>query len=208
MDDSLLLMLIIIVLTLFFIILGFLISDNKNVKRFNRNPEEIVYFELEKIMCEFGGYLYNNICFEDNDGYSSELDHLFITKAGIFVIETKGYRGIISGKTIDSNWYSYNKAFINPVKQNDGHINHLKKILNLKYRYYSVIVFPLADEIITDNDNTFLLDDAIDFIKDEINNGKLLEKDINRIDSEINFLMKKYGISKEKHVENIKNTYS
>ncbi len=61
-----------------------------------------------------------------NRGISLELDFVVIGKNGVFIVEAKNHRGIISGKTSKSSWKQikhgkndkvYEKEIDNPVKQ-------------------------------------------------------------------------------------------
>lgn len=79
---------------------------------------------------------------------TSQIDHLVVSKYGIFAIETKAYKGKIYGKEYSRNWSQYlgNKKydFMNPVLQNYGHIKALESILDESYpdmKYFSVIAF-------------------------------------------------------------------
>ena len=77
---------------------------------------------------------------------TTQIDHVVVSYKGIFVIETKNYEGWIFGSDNQKYWtqvlYKNKYKFYNPVWQNKGHINAIKKILN---RYdipiYSIIVF-------------------------------------------------------------------
>lgn len=66
---------------------------------------------------------------------SVQIDHLIISKYGVFVIETKNYSGIIFGYEDSNNWTQYlgnNKyLFKNPIKQNKFHALALKNILRI-----------------------------------------------------------------------------
>ncbi|PCJ64879.1 MAG: hypothetical protein COA58_11435 [Bacteroidetes bacterium] len=81
------------------------------------------------------------------DKKSTQIDHLIISKYGIFVIETKTYDGWIHGREKSEYWtqtfYTSKEKFRNPVKQNWAHIFFLKEILsNFKQvKYHSIIVF-------------------------------------------------------------------
>ncbi len=77
-----------------------------------------------------------------------QIDHLFLNENGIFVIETKNYRGRIYGDEDSKNWtqvfnYGKNKySFYNPIKQNKSHIYYLKQLLkDYDINYNSIIVF-------------------------------------------------------------------
>lgn len=88
----------------------------------------------------------NNIEFNIK-GSTSQIDHIIVSDYGIFVIETKNYKGWILGYEKDKSWiqaiYKYRRKFYNPILQNQGHIYALKHVLkNYKYlRYYSIITF-------------------------------------------------------------------
>lgn len=54
------------------------------------------------------------------------IDHVVISKYGVFVIETKNYRGWIIGNEKSEYWtqviYKRKERLYNPIKQNYGHI--------------------------------------------------------------------------------------
>ena len=80
------------------------------------------------------------------DGKSSQIDHIVVSAYGIFVIETKNYKGWIFGSDTSRQWtqniYGEKHSFYNPVLQNQGHIFALKKLLNLPADFFiSVIAF-------------------------------------------------------------------
>lgn len=76
--------------------------------------------------------VFNDITFSIN-GKLSQIDHLVVSNYGIFVIETKNYKGLISGKENDYNWIQfigrYKNHFYNPIRQNQGHIFALRYVL-------------------------------------------------------------------------------
>lgn len=80
---------------------------------------------------------------------TAQIDIVVPTKVGIIVFEVKDYKGWIYGDGRYHKWtqvLNYGKEkhhFYNPVKQNLGHINHLKKQLHQfqNIPFYSVIVF-------------------------------------------------------------------
>lgn len=78
---------------------------------------------------------------------TSQIDHIIVSRYGIFVIETKNFSGWIHGHENSEYWlqtfYQKKRKFRNPVKQNQGHINALKKVLSNYYSliYHSIIVF-------------------------------------------------------------------
>lgn len=90
-------------------------------------------------------YLILNDCtFRINDK-TVQIDHIVVSKYGIFVIETKHYNNCyIIGKDIDNNWTYISgdrKYFLeNPVRQNDVHVKRLMRLLNLNYDSFIPIV--------------------------------------------------------------------
>ncbi|WP_346890793.1 NERD domain-containing protein [Clostridium sp. UBA3887] len=72
---------------------------------------------------------------------------------GVFVIETKNYKGRIIGNEFDEYWkqriYSYKKDMYNPIRQNYGHIQALKKILGdfPDVNYIPIVVFTINADL-------------------------------------------------------------
>ena len=84
---------------------------------------------------------------------TTEIDRLFITRKGIFVIESKNYSGYIFGDAHHEQWTQtlyagqYHREqvekhhFYNPIWQNNTHMKYLKRILAHDCPLYSIIVF-------------------------------------------------------------------
>ena len=85
----------------------------------------------------------NDIMLNDNNG-SHQIDHLIISKFGIFVIEMKNYYGLIRGNEFDDKWCQYlgkNKYyFINPFHQNYGHIKSLLNFIDLNENIFISVI--------------------------------------------------------------------
>jgi len=82
-----------------------------------------------------------------NGSRSNQIDHILISIYGIFVIETKNYRGWIHGNENSEYWiqsfYKKKTKFRNPIKQNWAHIYALKEVLSdfKQVKYHPIIVF-------------------------------------------------------------------
>lgn len=78
------------------------------------------------------------------DNKTTQIDHIVVSKFGIFVIEMKNYFGFITGDEYVKEWIQYlgkNKYYFNnPIHQNYGHIQTLKKVLNVDERYFISVV--------------------------------------------------------------------
>lgn len=88
----------------------------------------------------------NDILLRRKSGSTTQIDHIVVSRYGVFVIETKNYSGWIFGKEGDKYWtQTLNKRtknkFFNPILQNKGHINALKEIVEYDIPFYSIVVF-------------------------------------------------------------------
>lgn len=88
--------------------------------------EARVSFIVNRLIKQKGGYLINDIVLPINKDRTTQIDHIYVSKYGVFVIETKAYQGLIYGKENDENWYIYfggqKYEMYNPVAQNKLHI--------------------------------------------------------------------------------------
>ncbi len=93
----------------------------------------------------------NNIMI-DVDNKTYQIDHIVISKYGIFVIETKQYNGYITGSEYDKNWClkaGNKKIYINnPMYQNYGHVVALSKKLNLDMdKFIPIVCIPSTAKV-------------------------------------------------------------
>ncbi len=88
-----------------------------------------------------------------NRGITMELDFVVVGKNGVFIVETKNYRGIIKGKTSKQTWKQvrhgkndkvYEKEISNPVKQSyrqGKRMLEMFKDFNITADVYPVVFF-------------------------------------------------------------------
>lgn len=89
--------------------------------------------------------LLNDVMFPTAKG-TTQIDHIVLSIYGIFVIETKNYKGWIYGNDNSDKWtqniYGHKNQFMNPLKQNYGHISALRKLLDVSEdKFISIIAF-------------------------------------------------------------------
>ena len=106
--------------------------------------EKLTVFELELcVHAGFKGTILHNLEIVIKNR-TIQIDILFITQKGIFVIESKNYSGSISGAEHQNKWTLRTRKkdyhFYNPVLQNQAHINILSKIANTS-NFFSLIAF-------------------------------------------------------------------
>ncbi|KMJ59111.1 hypothetical protein AB685_08595 [Bacillus sp. LL01] len=105
--------------------------------------ERAVNKELAKLGPMFK--VYHDLYVPNQEGGTSQVDHVVTSPTGIFVIETKHYDGWIFGKENQRNWtqviYKRKEKFLNPIWQNYGHIQALKSYLGEQHNFQSIIAF-------------------------------------------------------------------
>lgn len=111
--------------------------------------EYLTYKYLKEFENDGAKFLFNVYIPKEN-GETTEIDVLMISKKGIFVFESKNYSGWIFGSEKQKNWYqtlpagrgkSHKEHFYNPIMQNRSHIKHLKAFMGTEISMHSIIVF-------------------------------------------------------------------
>lgn len=106
--------------------------------------EKLVYKKMLQLPDEY--IIFNDLLFESN-GRSTQIDHVVVSPYGVFVIETKGYKGWILGGEKSEYWtqviYKSKRLFYNPIKQNDGHVRFLRYLLkcSVDIPFFPIVVF-------------------------------------------------------------------
>ncbi|MBL8700698.1 MAG: NERD domain-containing protein [Alphaproteobacteria bacterium] len=77
---------------------------------------------------------------------TTQIDHILVSRFGVFVIETKNMKGRIRGRPGDRMWMQCfvrrRHAFLNPMWQNDRHLKAVESVLGLDgSRLHSIVVF-------------------------------------------------------------------
>ena len=87
----------------------------------------------------------NGITLPRANGGSTQIDHIIVSVYGIFVIETKNYKGWIYGSEKQKQWTQAfpngsKFKFQNPLRQNYLHIKTLADLLGLELSYFHSMV--------------------------------------------------------------------
>lgn len=174
------------------------------------------------------GEILRNIYVPKPNGETSEIDVLYITKKGIFVIESKNYSGYIFGSEQNQKWtvtlyagkgfLGRNKVekhqFYNPIKQNKTHIKYLDEYLGNRYPYFSVIAFSNRCEL---KSVDYYSNDVFVCYRDQINRvinnvwkttpDCLSESEIKEIKNKLSRNVVDKAIRKQ-HIEQIRNKFT
>lgn len=188
--------------------------DEQQARAYGEKGERKVKLMLEGIANQYLGHVYNKYIFEDEQGFSSEIDHILVTIGGVFIVETKNYKGTIIGTKDDEYWncikekYQEDKELENPLRQNQGHINHLRRMFKKNPPHMSsVIIFPEANLSCLDIPNVYSMELAKEFIEDciqkSIHKKQYSKNFVKCICEQLDEIIKEHGITEHKHLENI-----
>lgn len=150
--------LICLILILFFILFNLLRSyfKNKKIIKIGQQGEKDISLILNKLNRK-KYYVINDVILKHPNNKTTQIDHIVISRKGIFVIETKNYSGVIYGDLNNKCWTHIcgkNKHIVyNIVYQNQGHIkavkyninNLLSNITYRKYRKFFVSILSFRD---------------------------------------------------------------
>ncbi|MCQ2362555.1 MAG: NERD domain-containing protein [Acidaminococcaceae bacterium] len=151
---------------------------------------------------------------------TTEVDMIMISDKGIFVFESKNYSGWIFGSENQKKWTVVYKGgrkerLVNPVKQNDWHIQCLKKQIDIATPIYSVIAFSNSctlKKVAVFSKNIIFgyVNDIVNVIYDihkDTENRFLSENNINDIYNVLYPMTKVDKYVKKKHVNDIRNAH-
>ena len=107
---------------------------------------EIKSILAKKLLLKSAHYIdLNNVTIPTPRG-TTQIDHVIVSRYGIFVVESKNMNGWIFGSVDNPEWTKINRGhtlkFQNPLHQNNGHVRALSKLLGVHHdRMHSVVVF-------------------------------------------------------------------
>ena len=89
--------------------------------------------------------LIKNVTLPTKDG-STQIDHIIVSRYGVFVVETKNMKGWIFGSQHQKMWtqkiFKHSSKFQNPLHQNYKHLKTLEDLLGInEQQIFSVVVF-------------------------------------------------------------------
>lgn len=158
----------------------------------------------------------NNITLQTKNG-TTQIDHVIVSRYGIFVIEAKNMDGWIFGDTRSAQWtqslFGKKYRFQNPLHQNYRHINALQEFLGIdESKLISLIMFwgecefktPMPDNVRSTGYTSFIKkhtallfsDGEVEKIIQAINSGKMP-----------NSLFKSLG-TRRTHIESLEERHS
>lgn len=163
-------------------------------------------------------HLYHDLYIPKEDGTTSQVDHIVISRFGIFVIETKHYTGWIFGNERQRYWtqviYKRKVKFLNPIWQNKGHIQAVKNYLSTEEDRYFLSIIAFSGNLTLKFEDNFKDAQVIQFhqltnVIREKRNFVMSDSELGEINRKLNDLTKLSPSEKRKvkkdHVASIKN---
>lgn len=185
-----------------------------------RRGEKLAARELNLVRL-FGrnGKILRNVYIPKEDGETTEIDLLFITAKGIFVLESKNYSGWIFGSESQHKWTvsfpnGAKERFYNPIKQNRAHCKWLRRYLGDGTPLFPIVVFSERCElkkIMVDSPDTRVvkrdrLHAAIRHIWDDSPDA-LSKAGVEEVYSRLRSLTQVTKKQKKGHIENIEQRF-
>lgn len=175
-----------------------------------RYSEKLVNDKLFELPDEYT--VFHNLLFESN-GRSTQIDHIVISPYGVFVIETKGYKGWILGGEYSEYWtqviYKSKQQFYNPIKQNEGHVKFLRYLLHTSFEilFIPIVVFNNDAELKIRIENHIVLNRCD--LKRRILQHQTIVLSSEQVNWIIQTIQKNYTIANKedlkRHKDNVKN---
>jgi hypothetical protein len=198
------------IIGLIFGISGFFIGKHR--QRWLENVgESAVRNVLLKYLPGPNYHLMNNITLPFEDG-TTQIDHILVSRYGIFVIETKHYKGWIFGDEKSHKWtqviYHYKSTFINPIHQNFKHMVAIRNLLDFipQDNIHPIVVFTGEAEFKTICPNgvmdIFSLPDYIKDFKEIVLTENRMQFCVGRIETTRKIISKETDIEHQEYLIN------
>lgn len=155
--------------------------------------------------------IFNDVYLAKKNGRTTQIDHIIVSIYGIFVVETKNYKGWITGGEKSEYWtqiiYKKRKPLYNPIRQNYGHAKAVQEILS---SYSNIPIIPIvafssrADlKVRVENSHVVYIHNVKDVIM-KYNEEKISKEEMNNICTIISDKCIKDKTVKKQHVKEIK----
>jgi len=154
-------------------------------------------------------FIFNNIIVPSPYLGTTQIDHIIVSRFGIFVIESKRYNGWIFANTHRQQWTQTlpggkKYQFHNPLFQNHAHVVALKEHMPFAGdRFFNLVVFSGACEFKTPMpSNVIHATELVDFIKSK-HSIKLKEVELLVIIGKLSMLCQTVDVTAEEHAQNV-----
>ena len=170
---------------------------------------------LEYLDCE-DYWVFNDILIL-NGKYTTQIDHIIISRFGVFVLETKNVHGKVYGNENSEFWkqflpdigyrrygFTQEHHLRNPIWQNEGHIKTLRRLVfGSEIPIYGVILFSGGTELfITTNQPVLNMWEVVPYIK-QYRSVVLTSEQMNYYRNRLLSVISISSADREKHLDNV-----
>jgi len=156
-------------------------------------------------------FIFNNLIIPSENNGSTQIDHIVVSRFGVFVIESKDYQGWIFGARDQQFWTQSlpggkNKfQFQNPIHQNYAHIMALKELMpGVSGSFIGIVVFSSKSEIKSvPMPGVVHLSQLINFIKSH-SQEKISEAGVQLIIGKLSYACQTVDITTTEHISNLR----
>ena len=203
-----------IYIALLSLIVGFLLGYiTRRVNSSQNDGELIVRNTIRKHFDSPNYHLLNHITIKYGSS-TTQIDHILVSRYGVFVIETKNYKGWIFANAKQPTWtqvlYRLKFKFQNPIHQNRLHVVALRELLDFLPQddIKSVVVFSGTAEFKTEIPNGVYklhqLKDYLESFTEELLSENRVQFAVGRIETARMAISSKTDVE---HVEALKKRY-
>lgn len=153
---------------------------------------------------------FHNLIIQTENG-TTQIDHILLSRFGIFVIETKNYNGWIYGGEKQKNWtqnlFGTKTHFQNPLHQNYRHTKVLSECLQIEHSKIHPIVFFIGDAELKSEFPSNVMNRGLSAYIESFTNVIFSKSELDLIHRRLEQI-KNGQISNRQHVQNLRNRYS
>jgi len=154
---------------------------------------------------------FHNIIIETRNG-TTQIDHVVLSKYGLFVIETKNYNGWIFGNKEQPYWtqniYGTKNKFQNPLHQNYKHTMALSEHLKVDHGKIHSIVFFIGECELKSNFPPNVMSSGLSAYIQSFSSVVFSPREMSLLEAQLNEMKADNTISTKEHVNNLKKRYS
>lgn len=140
---------------------------------------------------------------------TTQIDHVIVSVYGIFVIETKNYKGWITGSEYGEQWtknmYGKKYTFRNPLKQNYAHVKALEEKLTLtEDKFIPIVVFSMNSDIKVKTSKPVIYTTQLKWVIESYRDVKFREDELYMLVNRIRAVEINDKEAKKRHVEQVR----
>lgn len=133
------------------IVLALLANSHEagKARRKGKQGERFVSKELSRRLSGEGFLILENVTIESEPGDTTQIDHIVISRGGIFVLETKNMGGTIYGSETGAAWTQFiggkKSVFQNPFRQNYKHVKVISNVTDVDLKNITSMVVMVGE---------------------------------------------------------------